>query len=297
MQRTYINCSATGALLGLFSIVLLVLALAAYGGDVKALFADFLGTQPNPVGGVADFISLDSLYQLAQQQWEGYKISTIEIHNYADPAMRVTFEGELMNGFLTQQHVTYDAINGGITFVTDFTDKGAGGYMYSALPSLHFASFGGTWLKLIYWFLTLALLLVMVTGITIKSLRLRDKGFSTSDLIVTQLSQAVILAASIAVAFGVIFTGLMNPGDYTTLGIIILVAMIYTVASNRFQWLSSVSLAGWILVIAGVVVVFKGEVLLMVLCLTLGLTWLFSQKVGSMVNKTKPSSNQQGSTQ
>ena len=288
--------SITGALLGLFSIVLLVLAMAAYGGDVKALFADFLGTQPKPVGGMVDFISLDSLYQFAQQQWEGYKISTIEIHNYADPAMRVTFEGELMNGFLTQQHVTFDAINGGVTFVTDFTDKGAGGYMYSALPSLHFASFGGTWLKLIYWFLTLALLLVMVTGITIKSLRLRDKGFSTSDLIVTQLSQAVILAASIAVVFGVVFTELMNPGDYTALGLITLAAVVYTLMSNKFKWLSSVTLAGWILVLAGVVVVFKGEVLLMTLCLTLGLIWLFSQKVGSMVNKANPSLNKQSST-
>ncbi|GAA4342542.1 PepSY-associated TM helix domain-containing protein [Kangiella taiwanensis] len=277
--------SITGALLGLFSIVLLVLAMAAYGGDVKALFADFLGTQPKPVGGVTDFISLDSLYQLAQQQWEGYKISTIEIHNYADPAMRVTFEGELMNGFLTQQHVTFDAINGGVTFVTDFTDKGAGGYMYSALPSLHFASFGGTWLKLIYWFLTLALLLVMVTGITIKSLRLRDKGFSTSDLVVTKLSQAVILAGSMAIVFGVVFTELFNPGDYTTLGVLSLIAVIYTVMSNKLQWPSSVTIAGWILVLSGSIVVFKAEFLLMTLCFTLGAVWLFSQKVGRMVNR------------
>ncbi|ACV27456.1 PepSY-associated TM helix domain-containing protein [Kangiella koreensis] len=279
--------SITGALLGIFMLILLVLALAAYGGDVKALFADFLGTQPQPVGGIVDYMSLDSLYQLALQQWEGYKISVIEIHNYADPAMRVTFEGELMNGFLTQQHVTFDAINGGVTFITDFTDKGAGGYMYSALPSLHFASYGGLWLKLIYWFLTLILLLVMVTGITIKSLRLKQQPFSIADRIVIALSQAVVLTASIAVLFGTTITSTANPGDYQTLGILTLIALLYTIIQRiwlaQYTWLNSVALAGYILVLTGIIALIQGKILVMTLCVSLGFLWLFSQKLSTLV--------------
>lgn len=279
--------SITGALLGIFMLVLLILAMAAYGGDVKALFADFLGTQPAPVGGVVDYMSLDSLYQLALQQWDDFKISTIEIHNFADPAMRVTFEGELMNGFLTQQHVTFDAINGGITFVTDFTDKGAGGYMYSALPSLHFASYGGLWLKMIYWFLTLILLLVMVTGITIKSLRLRNQPFAVTDRIAIALSQTIVLAASIAVLFGTTITSLLNPGDFATLGILALIALIYTIISRVWlpgrQWLNSVALAGYLLLITSAIALIQGKFLVMLLCLTLGGLWLLTQKIGTLV--------------
>lgn len=282
--------SITGALLGIFMLILLVLAMAAYGGDVKALFADFLGTQPSPVGGVVDYMSLDSLYQLALQQWDGYKISVIEIHNYADPAMRVTFEGELMNGFLTQQHVTFDAINGGVTFITDFTDKGAGGYMYSVLPSLHFASFGGLWLKLIYWFLTLMLLLVMVTGITIKSLRLRNQPFSVADRIAISLSQTVILAASIAVLFGTAITEVINPGDYVTLGILTLIALSYTIISRGFfsnhQWLNSVALAGYLLLLTSIIALIQAKLLVMLLCLTLGGLWLLTQKIGALVARS-----------
>lgn len=279
----------TGALIGLFGIVLLILALAAYGGDSAALFADFLGSTPKAVGGMADYMSLDALYDVAKEQWQGYKISTIEIHNFADPAMHVTFEGELMNGFLTQQHVTFNAINGQTTFITDFTDKGAGGYMYSALPSLHFASFGGIWLKLIYWFLTLILLLVMVTGITIKSLRLKREKFSMTDRVVTQLSRAVILASSIAVMFGLCLPWMINPGDYTVLGLILLVSLIYTLISNlwfhQVKALHSVSLAGWILLLGALFTLVNAEWLLASLCLSLGLIWFLSQKIGSMVAK------------
>lgn len=295
--------SITGALLGLFMVVLLVLALAAYGGDLGALFADFLGKQPKAVGGTVEFLSLDSLYQQAQHYWDGYKISTIEIHNYADPAMRVTFEGELINGLLTQQHVTYDAINGGVTFVTDFTDKGVGGYIYSVLPSLHFASFGGTWIKLIYWVLTLILLLVMITGITIKSLRLRERPFSFGDICAITLSQAVILASSVAVFFAVVLSGesgevgesggfslvSINPGNYATLAVITLLALVYTLSVNKWfksiGALNSVVIAGWILILATAIVAIKGQWLLAVLCLSLGLTWLVSQKIGAFVSK------------
>ena len=279
--------SITGALLGIFMLILLVLALAAYGSDVKALFDDFLGTQPKPIGSVVEYMSLDSLYQLALQQWDGYKISTIEIHNYADPAMRVTFEGELLNGFLTQQHVTFDAINGAVTFVTDFTDKGAGGYMYSALPSLHFASFGGLWLKLIYWFLTVILLLVMVTGITIKSLRLKQQPFSIADSIAISLSQTVALTASIAVLLGTTMTSIANPGDYQTLGVLSIVALLYTIVHRvwvaQYTWLNSVTLAGYILLATGVIALAQGKFLVMILCLSLGALWLFSQKLSTLV--------------
>ncbi|MCW8857202.1 MAG: PepSY domain-containing protein, partial [Kangiella sp.] len=253
------------------------------------------GTQPSPVGGVVDYMSLDSLYQLALQQWDGYKISVIEIHNYADPAMRVTFEGELMNGFLTQQHVTFDAINGGVTFITDFTDKGAGGYMYSVLPSLHFASFGGLWLKLIYWFLTLMLLLVMVTGITIKSLRLRNQPFSVADRIAISLSQTVILAVSIAVLFGTVITEVINPGDYATLGMLTLTALGYTILSNtirsrtlfsEYQWFNSIALAGYLLLMTSIIALIQTKFLVMLLCLTLGALWLLTQKIGTMVARS-----------
>lgn len=285
--------SITGALLGIFMLILLVLALAAYGGDVKALFADFLGSHPDPIGGVVEFMSLDTLYQLALQQWDNYKISVIEIHNYADPAMRVTFEGELLNGFLTQQHVTFDAINGGVTFITDFTDKGAGGYMYSTIPSLHFASYGGLWLKLIYWFLTLILLLVMVTGITIKSLRLKQQPFSIADRIAISLSQAVVLATSIAVLFGTTITSIVNPGDYATLGILTLTALVYTLVNRQWfakhQWLNSVAMAGYILLLTAIIALAQEKLLVVLLCLSLGGLWLFSQKLSTLVARSSKS--------
>lgn len=296
----------TGALIGLFGIVLLILALAAYGGDSAALFADFLGTTPKAVGGVADYMSLDVLYDLAMQQWQGFKISTIEVHNFADPAMHVTFEGELMNGFLTQQHVTFNAINGQTSFITDFTDKGAGGYMYSALPSLHFASFGGIWLKLIYWFLTLILLLVMVTGMTIKSLRLKERKFSTLDRLVTQLSQAVILASAVALLFAVGVSIGINPGKPMVVGWIMLGAVTYTaLQSTLFKGLKvsqPVNLSVIILALTAVIELFDAEFLSMTVCLSFALFLFVSQKVGGFVakaqdkdkNKAMPSGSSSG---
>jgi len=279
----------TGALIGLFGIVLLILALAAYGGDSAALFADFLGTTPKAVGGVADYMSLDVLYDLAMQQWQGFKISTIEVHNFADPAMHVTFEGELMNGFLTQQHVTFNAINGQTSFITDFTDKGAGGYMYSALPSLHFASFGGIWLKLIYWFLTLILLLVMVTGMTIKSLRLKERKFSTLDRLVTQLSQAVILASAVALLFAVGVSIGINPGKPMVVGWIMLGAVTYTaLQSTLFKGLKvsqPFNLSVIILALTAVIELFDAQFLSMTVCLSFALFLFVSQKVGGFVAK------------
>ena len=283
--------SVTGALLGIFGVVLIILALAAYGGDQQALFADFLGVTPDAVGGTAEFMSLDTLYQMANQQWSGYTISTIEVHHYADPAMHVTFEGELMNGFLTQQHITYNAINGQVSFITDFTEKGAGGYLYSALPSLHFASFGGTWLKIIYWVLTLVLLLIMVTGMTIKSLRLREQPFSISDRVVIALSEAVILASSIGICMAFYLPELGNPANSGTLGLVMLVALAYNLIHSlllsQFSKINSVNLAGWLLVITAGLAVFDGQVLLMSLCLSLALTWWCRQKIGSFVSKAQ----------
>ncbi|WP_223670284.1 PepSY-associated TM helix domain-containing protein [Kangiella shandongensis] len=278
----------TGALLGLFGIVLIVLALAAYGGDQQALITDFLGSHPKAAGGTADLMPLDSLYELARQQWTGFSISTMEIHNYADPAMRVTFEGELLNGFLTQQHITLNAISGETTFITDFTDKGVGGYMYSALPSLHFASFGGIWLKLIYWFLTLVLLLVMLTGMSIKSLRLRGRGFSKPDLVAVVLSETVLMASALACLFALNANWSINPANATTLSVITLVALIYSLV-QRFvlkmlpDGMNSAAIMFAVVAVSGV---FAHGVLVFTIFSTVALTLWLSQKVATMVEKS-----------
>lgn len=279
----------TGALLGLFGIVLIVLALAAYGGDQQALITDFLGTHPKATGGMADFMSLDSLYELARQQWTDFKVSTMEIHNYADPAMRVTFEGELLNGFLTQQHITLNAINGETTFITDFTDKGIGGYMYSALPSLHFASFGGTWLKLIYWFLTLVLLLVMLTGVTIKALRLRERGFSASDLVAVVLSETVVLTSALTCLFALNANWSINPADTLTLGVLTLAALAYCLIQKFVLKVlpGGMNSAAIIFGVVAVLEVLTHGILVLTIFSSAALVLALSQKVATMVDKSR----------
>ncbi|GGZ39088.1 PepSY-associated TM helix domain-containing protein [Asticcacaulis endophyticus] len=171
----HIIVSLTGAFLGLTTIVVGVLALAVFKGDVNKAYALFTG--PHPIDDPRPAPQPDIkniLFDLKSR--EPHAVPTyimIEHPGEEGAAIAVSAEtrGKLSRG---EMHV-YDRK---AKYLGNWGwEKGTTGQkIYSTLSPLHFGWFGGWPLKVIYGVLGMGLAAVTSSGIAIWLARRRDKG-------------------------------------------------------------------------------------------------------------------------
>ena len=171
----HIVVSLTGALLGLATLIIGVLAMAAYDGDSDKAFATILGPravatgQPGPVPDIAPMV--------ASVVSEKPNAELVSVH-----FKRIATSGQLVN--LTMRTPGHLAFGNAYHFDGSGKPMGDGGLeeggvgqqILGVLQPLHFGWFGGLGTKVIYAILGLALTIVTQTGVAIWLSRRRDKG-------------------------------------------------------------------------------------------------------------------------
>ena len=171
----HVVVTVTGALLGLSSLIIGVLALAAYDGDrakaVGVLFGPGAGADETaaPVPDVGAMIRQIK----ASAPNEEFTNAFLQHVATAGQSVQLGMHRSGQIAFSTTYRFTGD---GKLLTNSQQADRGPGRWILGALQPLHFGWFGGLPVKLLYGLLGLALTVVTSSGVTIWLARRRDKG-------------------------------------------------------------------------------------------------------------------------
>jgi uncharacterized iron-regulated membrane protein len=165
----------TGALLGLATLIMGVLALAAYNGDSQKAYSEILGPRgvatgkPGPVPDVRPMIAkvraMKPDAELVRIHFQHIATSGQMVHVH----MRTPGHLAFYNSYYFDADGKYLGEGG-------MEEGGVGQQIVGVLQPLHYGWFGGLGTKIIYAVLGLALTIVTQTGVTIWLARRRDKG-------------------------------------------------------------------------------------------------------------------------
>lgn len=171
----HVVVSATGALLGLSTLIVGVLALAAYEGDSEKAFATVIGPQatedktPAPLPDIAAMIRT-----VGEQHPDADFVSVFVPH--VGTAGQVVHLGMRTPGHLAMSNAYYFDGTGKSLGDGGLETGSIGKQILGALQPLHFGWFGGLPIKIAYGLLGLALTLVTCSGIAIWLARRREQG-------------------------------------------------------------------------------------------------------------------------
>lgn len=165
-----IMISFTGALLGVVSILGPIIALIAFQGNTEALIDKVIGKHEEPTGVIAQMISVDEVMQMRFPNTDK-RPSFLLLENYGDKNahFEIFYEGA------SKQINRFDVVT--ISGATGAPIKSARGdndtgisiaspanRVLNATVPLHYATYGGIWLKWVYAFMGASLCIMIVTG-------------------------------------------------------------------------------------------------------------------------------------
>jgi uncharacterized iron-regulated membrane protein len=171
----HVVVSTTGALLGLSTLIVGVLALAAYDGDSEKAFATILGPHASEDETAAPLPDIAAMIRQIQAKQPEAEFVSASIQHIAH-AGQIIHIGMRTPGHLAMANNYY--FNGNAEPLGDggLETGTIGQQILGALQPLHFGWFGGFIVKVIYGILGLALTVVTHSGITIWLARRRDAG-------------------------------------------------------------------------------------------------------------------------
>jgi uncharacterized iron-regulated membrane protein len=171
----HILVSLTGALLGLSTVIVGVLALLLFRGDTAKVYA-LLATPPAPIDArAAPMPDVAGLLATARSHAPGAAPRQIRISHWGRRDMRFEITASRPRLIAQQDTITFGA-NGGVVAEKHPAGLTIGEQILGSLGQLHFGWFGGVAIRIAYGLLGLALCVVTSSGITIWLARRRDKG-------------------------------------------------------------------------------------------------------------------------
>ncbi|RKF21821.1 PepSY domain-containing protein [Altericroceibacterium spongiae] len=171
----HFTLALTGALLGLSTIIVAVLSLLLYQGDMNKVYDLFLDTPLPENTQQVEMPDLETLIAEARQHAPGATPQAIMIEHPGRADMRISVSSGRDNMIAMQDQTKFDAK--GAVLKDEHPDSLVTGMrILNGIGQLHFGWFGGVPVRIVYGLLGLALCLVTSTGVTIWMARRRDKG-------------------------------------------------------------------------------------------------------------------------
>ncbi|MEM6701321.1 MAG: PepSY-associated TM helix domain-containing protein [Acidobacteriota bacterium] len=188
--------SFTGALLGLFTLFAPVMVLSAFGGDLDKAVEAFSGKSQEFVGETADMLPIGPLVEDFEAQHPGYEVSRLVLTHYGDQAAEITLDlAEAPQRTLdAPESHRLSLVTGETLYVQTFNGRGIGARLMSLTSLLHFGTFGGGFLKLLYFVSGLLLTLCVGSGLY---LWLERRRRERADLRSFQILERLILGVCI----------------------------------------------------------------------------------------------------
>lgn len=173
--------SLTGSLLGLSGLIIMIVALIAYRGDQDKAIASLLGPQPTKDARPAPLPDVTAMIARVQRDIPGADVTQIFFHE-AGRAGQIAQVAVAAPAHLARNESFTFAGDGRLLAKAGFTDGSLGMRVYGMITPLHYGTYGGLPLKLIYVVLGAGLTLIIATGGTIWLARRREQGRPASRL-------------------------------------------------------------------------------------------------------------------
>jgi uncharacterized iron-regulated membrane protein len=171
----HVVVSTTGALLGLSTLIVGVLALAAFEGDSEKAFASILGPLPTADETAAPVPDLKAMIEKVRAAHPDAEFSSAFVRHIGKAGQIVNL-GMKTPGHLATSNAYYFDGTGNSLGEGGLETGTIGQQILGALPPLHFGWFGGLPVKIAYGILGLALTIVTHSGVAIWLARRREQG-------------------------------------------------------------------------------------------------------------------------
>ncbi|MBO9726705.1 MAG: PepSY domain-containing protein [Novosphingobium sp.] len=171
----HFTLALTGALLGLSTLIVAVLSLLLYRGDMTRVYALFIDPPPPVDARAVPMPDLTALIAQARTRLQGSEPDNIVLERPGRADMRLTVHGRRTKLLVAQDEVQFDA-HGRTIHEEHPRDIVAGTRILGGIGQLHFGWFGGLAVRIAYGLLGLALCVVTSSGVTIWLARRRDRG-------------------------------------------------------------------------------------------------------------------------
>lgn len=232
----HIAVSTTGALLGLSTLIVGVLALAAYEGDTEKAFASILGPMATEDETAAPLPDVAAMIRDVQTQQPTAEFASLFIQ-HVGKAGQVVNVGMRTPGHLANSN-SYFFDGAGKSLGDGGLETGSiGQQILGALQPVHFGWFGGFPVKIIYGILGLAITIVTSTGITIWLARRRDAGRAVPHW--EKVWAAVVWGQPLAIAVAAL--SVLSAGGSFALPSYLAVTVLTVIAAPAFGAATSVA--------------------------------------------------------
>lgn len=165
----------TGALLGLSTLIVGVLAMLLYRGDTAKVYGLFIDPPLPANAASAPLPPLAALLAEARLRAPGAEPHQLIIEHAGRADARITVTSERERLLVPQDTTAFDA-TGRVVKDQHPRDLAAGMRILGGIGQLHFGWYGGLPVRIAYGLLGLALCVVTSSGVTIWLARRRDKG-------------------------------------------------------------------------------------------------------------------------
>ncbi|MGF7153627.1 PepSY-associated TM helix domain-containing protein [Novosphingobium gossypii] len=167
--------SLTGSLLGLSGLIIFGLAMVAFKGDQTRAIASLLGPQATEDSRPAPVPDIRPMLVTINAETPGARVSQLRIEHVGTAGQQVTVS-VAAPGHLTRAESYIFSPDGTLKQKAGFTDGNVGMRIYGMLTPLHYGTYGGLPLKVIYALLGGGLTLIAATGGNVWLARRRDQG-------------------------------------------------------------------------------------------------------------------------
>ncbi|TCM04762.1 PepSY-associated TM helix domain-containing protein [Sphingomonas sp. PP-CC-3G-468] len=171
----HVVIALTGALLGLSTLIVGVLAMLLYRGDTAKVYGLFIDAPPAANASPAPLPPLAALLVEARRRAPGAEPHQLIIENAGRADARITVTSERLRLLVPQDTTSFDSA-GRVLKDRHPRDLAAGTKILGGIGQLHFGWYGGLPVRIIYGLLGLALCVLTSSGVTIWLARRRDRG-------------------------------------------------------------------------------------------------------------------------
>lgn len=205
----------TGAFLGVIALLLPLLAFITMKGDQEALIAELGLEQPTRAEVSAPMIPVDEIGPRAHPE-TGNPVTFIRYVNWGDQNAQAVLNYKAEQRLLYSDTITVSAVTGEIVPGQEFfLDNGPFAYVLATFSPLHYGTYGGITLKLIYFVLGMSIAVMSALGNMMWIERRRhggegqksDRFYAVLSAINTGVCAGLPLAAVAVLAFDKVYWG------------------------------------------------------------------------------------------
>ncbi|MEM9179476.1 MAG: PepSY-associated TM helix domain-containing protein [Pseudomonadota bacterium] len=159
----YIMIAFTGAYLGVIVIVSQLIAAVAFKGDVDRLVGAVLGPVTEATGEQVQMISLDELREM-QHPSSGKDPYMVIMRNYGDAAAEFDVFYKAADSLRFSDVLYISGVTGEPSPPNEFREETGALRVANAVTPLHYGTYGGIWLKYLYFALGMSLAVITALG-------------------------------------------------------------------------------------------------------------------------------------